>query len=166
MAHAVAAGQRGGGYVEGLSRRQGRHVYARGLRVRRRFVMTIGNTVNGVGLLGESNPRRRRLVTDHEDVHVWQSRWFGPLFPLLYGGWMVVGAVVGAALWVIRGRRVPLARAVETCAYFLNPFERWAYSRDDHWPHRDMAPGFGSPWRPAVPLSEATSFRRFRRPRT
>ena len=27
-----------------------------------------------------------------------------------------------------------LAKSVETCAYYLNPFEWWAYSREDRWP--------------------------------
>ena len=27
-----------------------------------------------------------------------------------------------------------LFKIVDSCAYYLNPFEWWAYSRDDHWP--------------------------------
>ena len=78
-----------------LSRRANRHVYARGFRLRRGFLITIGNAVHGAGERATSSPRRRRVVTDHEDVHVWQGRWFGPLYPLLYGGWMVAGGAVG-----------------------------------------------------------------------
>ena len=38
---------------------------------------------------------------------------------------------------------------VESCAYYLNPFEWWAYSRDDHWPPKGLLAGIG--WkRPAV----------------
>ena len=110
--------------------------------------MTIGNTVNGVGEQVHTSPRRQRLVTDHEDVHVWQGRWFGPLYPLLYGGWMVAGAVAGTVVWTLRRREAGLAQVVDTCAYYLNPFEWWAYSRDGHWPPTNKVVGLG--WRHAV----------------
>jgi len=146
VAHGVAALQSDPGYAAELSERRNRHVYARGLRIRRRFAITLGNVVNGAGDV--SRPRRARLVTDHEDVHVWQERWFGPLFPVLYGGWMVGGAVAASGTWIV-GRRHPFAPYVEACAYYLNPFEWWAYSRDAHWPPSGMLAGVG--WRrPAV----------------
>ena len=154
-AHAVALTQpERGGFVAALSRRANRHVYVRGLRLRRGFLMTIGNTVNGTGEQARTSSRRQRLVTDHEDVHVWQGRWFGPLYPVLYGGWMVAGGVAGAVVWVVRRRGEPFAQVVETCAYYLNPFEWWAYSRDGHWPPTNKLTGLG--WRtPCVrPLSE------------
>ena len=95
--------------------------------------------------LGNVDRRRRRdaatataaasaSITDHEDVHVWQARWFGPLYPVLYGAWWSSAAVAALAVWVVRRRREPFAKVVESCAYYLNPFEWWAYSRDDHWP--------------------------------
>jgi len=135
IAHAVASTQeRRGGYVVELSRRRNRHVYERGLRVRKGFLMTVGNVINGAGERVRTSDRRRRLVTDHEDVHVWQARWWGPLFPLLYLSWTVIGGAIGAALWVLRGRRGPIGKVVESCSYYANPFEWWAYSRDDLWP--------------------------------
>jgi hypothetical protein len=147
VAHGVAALQTDAGYAAELSERRNRHVYARGMRVRRRFAITLGNVVNGAGDV--SRPRRARLVTDHEDVHVWQERWFGPLFPVLYGGWMIGGAVAASGAWIAGRRRPPFAPFVEACAYYLNPFEWWAYSRDDHWPPSGMLAGVG--WRrPAV----------------
>jgi hypothetical protein len=155
VTHAVAAVQpRRGGYLDALSRRANRHVYARGFRLRRGFLITIGNTVHGAGEHAATSPRRRRVVTDHEDVHVWQGRWFGPLFPLLYGGWLVAGGAVGAGVWATRRRAEPFAQVVETCAYYLNPFEWWAYSRDGCWPPASKVGGIG--WRRPVvrPLSE------------
>jgi hypothetical protein len=152
--HAVAAVQRGhGGYLGDLSRRANRHVYARGFRIRRGFLVTVGNAVHGAGEQATWSPRRRRIVTDHEDVHVWQGRWFGPLYPMLYGGWMIGGAAVGAAVWALRRRDQPFGRVVETCAYYLNPFEWWAYSRDGAWPPAPKVAGLG--WRQPVarPLS-------------
>jgi hypothetical protein len=155
ISHAIAATQRDrGGYLSALSRRANRHVYAHGFRVRRGFVITIGNAVHNAGQQAAEVPRRRRVVTDHEDVHVWQSRWFGPFFPLLYGGWLVLGAGAGAVVWAVRGRAEPFARVVETCAYYLNPFEWWAYSRGGVWPPSAKVAGLG--WRQPIvrPLSE------------
>lgn len=158
-AHAVAAAQRGGsGYVRELSRRQDRHVYVRGLRFRNGFVMTMGNTINGTGESVRTSDRRWQLVTDHEDVHVWQARWWGPLFPVLYVGWSVVGGAVGAVVWLVRQRDQPFTKVVETCAYYLNPFEWWAYSRDGFWPPRQKVVGVG--WTaPAVRPFSATARR-------
>jgi hypothetical protein len=163
VTHVVAAAQRdGGGYLAALSRRANRHVYARGFRLRRGFLITIGNTVHGAGANALTSPRRRRVVTDHEDVHVWQGRWFGPLYPLLYGGWLVVGGAIGAFVWLVRRPRAPFTKVVETCAYYLNPFEWWAYSRDGYWPPTSKVAGLG--WRSPVvrPLS-ATRRRSARR---
>ena len=85
--------------------------------------------------------QRRRTVQDgagvvevHEHVHVWQARWFGPLYPLLYGAWTVLGAAVGVVAWVATGRRDHVWRVVEAWAYYRNPFEWWAYSREGRWP--------------------------------
>lgn len=131
------------GYDASLSRRQNRQVFRRGFVPRRGFAITIGSVIAGAG--DTSQPRRRRLVTDHEDVHVWQARWFGPVFPAAYGAWMIVGALAGIPLWLARGRRERLASVIESSAYYLNPFEWWAYSRDDHWPPSGKVDGLG--WR-------------------
>lgn len=144
-------------YDASLSGRANRIVYRRGFVPRTGFLITLGNVVNGAG--DTSTSRRRKLVTDHEDVHIWQARWFGPLYPLLYGSWMIGGAVAGAAVWIARQRNgsppAPLAKVIETCAYYLNPFEWWAYSRDDHWPPSGKVAGLG--WRTPVvgPLRSA-----------
>lgn len=139
------------GYDDTLSRRANRQVFRRGFVPRAGFAITIGSVISGAG--DTSRARRRRLVTDHEDVHVWQARWFGPLYPLLYGGWMLVAGAVGAVVWLTRRRADPFTKVVESYAYYLNPFEWWAYSRDDHWPPSGKVAGLG--WRrPAVrPLS-------------
>jgi len=135
-----------GGYVRALSRRMDRHVYAGGLRVRPRFVISLGNTVNNSGDVVRSSLRRQQLVREHEDVHVWQARWFGPLFPGFYVGWLLGGAAVGAVMWLARRRRdASLFAVVETCAYYCNPFEWWAYSRDGSWRPSGMVTGLG--WR-------------------
>lgn len=154
VSHAAAAILGSSGYSEALSRRHNRHVYARGFQPRRGFATTLGNVVNGAGDL--SRPRRAKLVTDHEDVHVWQARAFGPLYPTLYLGWLVGAGSVGCALWAIKHRDQPFGRVVESYAYYLNPFEYWAYSRDDHWPPQGLVATIG----PAKPM--VRSFASFR----
>ena len=149
VVHAVNAVV-GGEYVPALSRRRGYHVYVGGLRVRRGFTTAIGNAITsadgggGAAALDPSSERGRRrirLVERHEALHVWQSRSFGPLFPVLYGAWLVGGALVAVALWSARrGRR--LFPIVETVAYYDNPFEWWAYKRDSNWPPSGADPSF------------------------
>ena len=147
VANAVGMVQPNSGYSVALSERQNRHVYARGLQLRKGFATTFGNVVAGAGDL--SRPRRAKLVTDHENVHAWQARWFGPAYPALYAGWLAGGAVAGAAVWATVRRDERLSKDVESCAYYLNPFEWWAYSRDDHWPPSGIVDRLG--WKqPAV----------------
>ena len=159
VAHGAAAAQgRRSGYVRSLSARANRHVYAKGLRIRKGFAITVGNVVSGAGDV-EGSPRRQKLVTDHEDVHIWQARWLGPLYPVLYVGWTVAGGAVGAVVWLTRRRGERFTRVVETCSYYLNPLEWWAYSRDERWPPPAKVAGLG--WsRPAVRPFTQTSRRR------
>lgn len=141
FANGIAAAQRDPGYVPELSQRRNRHVYRRGFMPRRGFAITLGNVIGGAGDV--DRPRRRRLVTDHEDVHCWQARWLGPLFPLLYVGWTVLAGGAGAVAWLLRRRDQPFTKVVESSAYYLNPLEWWAYSRDDHWPPSGKVSGLG-----------------------
>ena len=152
FANGVAAVQRDAGYVAELSERQNRHVYRRGFMPRQGFAITLGNVIGGAGDI--DRPRRRRLITDHEDVHCWQARWLGPLFPVVYVGWTVLAGAAGMAIWLVRRRSEPFVKVVESSAYYLNPLEWWAYSRDDHWPPSGKVAGFG--WmRPCCrPLAE------------
>jgi hypothetical protein len=158
--HAIAVFRGRSGYAEHLSHRQNRHVYERGFQPRSRFLITVGNVVSGAG--DTATERRQRLVRHHEDEHVWQARWLGPFYPPLYAGWMAAGGAAGVGVWLARGRREPLSKVVETCAYYLNPFEWWAYSRDGNWPPGSMVAGLG--WRRpivrarvVVPVADARS---------
>ncbi len=141
FANTVSRLQRDSGYVPELSRRQNRHVHRRGFMPRKGFATTVGNVIGGAGDVDQS--RRRRLITDHEDVHCWQARWLGPLFPVLYGGWTVLAGAVGMLVWLLARRDQPFTKVVESSAYYLNPLEWWAYSRDDHWPPSGKVAGLG-----------------------
>ena len=157
LAQACALGTRSAGFDESLSRRQNRHVYRGGVCLQRGFALTLGNVISSAGDV--SRARRRKLITDHEAVHVWQARAFGPLYLVLYLVWSLGGAVLGWVVWLLRRRREPLGKVVESCAYYLNPFEWWAYSRDDLWPPPGLLPGLG--WRRAAarPLSAVRATR-------
>ncbi len=158
LAHLGAAMMRDAGPVPGLGFRQNRHVYRRGVALKSGFAFTIGNVISGAGNVDSA--RRRRLITDHEDVHVWQSRWFGPMYPVLYLAWSLSGVLAGTVIWLVRRRRHPLrlAKVIESCSYYTNPFEWWAYSRDDLWPPPGKLAGMG--WRRAAVRPLATSKRR------
>jgi hypothetical protein len=157
--HAIGATRRQPRYSAALSNRQNRHVYEHGFQPRKGFAITLGNVISGAGDLSRS--RRARLVTDHENVHVWQARGFGPLYPVLYAGWMTGGATIGTLLSVTKKRDEPFRQVVESCAYYLNPFEWWAYSRDDNWPPPGLLNKLG--WTQPV-VRSFTSLRRSARP--
>jgi hypothetical protein len=123
------------------------------MQTRRGFLLTVGNVVNGAG---SRNARTAAIVERHEDLHVWQSRWFGPLFPLTYGAWLVAGAIVGVVVWIGTGRRVGLGATVDAFAYYRNPFEWWAYSREGRWPPPRASADLV--WRrPMIPVSRGAA---------
>ena len=147
--------------ADDLARRQGRHVYAGGFRIRRGFVVCVGNVVSaatGPGGLDPATPagaRRRRLVEVHEDLHVWQQRWFGPLFVVAYAAWSAGGVVVGSLAWLRHGRAHRIRDWIETAAYYDNPFEYWAYRADGSWPPHATVPALAwGPRRPRAPSFE------------
>jgi hypothetical protein len=157
LTHVIGTVSASGQYEAPMSTRQNRHVYRGGARFKSRFALTFGNVISNAGNV--DLPRRRRLITDHEDVHIWQARLFGPIYPVVYLVWGVGGALVGVVTWLRRGRREPLASLVESYAYYANPFEWWAYSRDANWPPPALAKGVG--WKkPFVrPLAQVRAHR-------
>jgi hypothetical protein len=118
--------------------RRNRHVFGRGFALKRTFATTQGNVVSNARL-GRTAPitDRHDLIERHEGLHVWQQRWFGPLFPLTYIIVGALGAVVGLLFGVFsrerRRRGVRIGKLIETAAYYDNPFEIWAYRRDERW---------------------------------
>ncbi len=122
------------GYRADLSRRRDRHLFEKGVRLKRGFAFTLGNVISNASTGRETLAEgQRRLIDRHEDLHIWQNRIFGPLYPATYLVWFVIGVVVGVATWVVKRGEPKLTRLVETAAYYDNPFEYWAYQRDNHW---------------------------------
>lgn len=126
-------------YVEELSKRQGRLTYGGGWRFRKGYATSIGpvviNAFDGKKLspLDPTWPRRSLLVTRHEEQHVRQARRYGPFFPMLYSAWLGTG-FVRALWWKIKGDEAPIGQLILTSSYFLNPFEKTAYKKDQYWP--------------------------------
>lgn len=118
------------------SRRRNRHVYERGFKLKRGYLVTIGNVISnaaGSGATIEDRPERVKLIDEHEDLHVWQSRIFGVLMQATYALWAVGGILYGFLFWLLAGRK-DLASIILTTVYYDNPFEYWAYRRDRNWP--------------------------------
>jgi len=95
---------------------------------RRGFALAHGNVISNASTGRESLAEERRPFIDrHEGLHVWQSRIFGPIYQVVYVVWFA-----GAGPWSgpPPGRssaRSEDEEAVETAAYYDNPFEFWAY---------------------------------------
>jgi hypothetical protein len=150
VAHVVALVRRGG-YVPAMSHRRGYHVYRAGLALKPGYALTLGNVISGAGDV--ERVRRAKLITDHEAVHVWQARWFGPFYLVIYGLWSGLAALVGLVMWWRRGRTQPRGAVIEAYSYYMNPFEWWAYSRDGFWPPSGLPEGMG--WKGPVVRSFA-----------
>lgn len=136
-------------YRPELSTRQNRQVYAGGFRLKPEFALTSGQVIsNAAGRVGIDGPgapavKRRRFVSRHEELHVWQQRAFGPLYPLIYGTWSAGAAVTAIVVGLIR--KGDLNRTLMTLAYYNNPFEVWAYRSDGYWPPSGADPALA--WR-------------------
>lgn len=126
--HLVNSVTPGAVYDANLSRLVGWHVYHGGVGLPG-FATTLGNVSTHVG----TSPMAMDVLLNHEQVHVWQSRIFGPVFQGTYVGWMVGGSVVGTAYWVLHPNE-NLYSLIETAAYYDNPWEVWAYAYDHSWP--------------------------------
>jgi hypothetical protein len=131
FANVVGLAMPGSGYVSDLSERRNVHVYRRGFQTRKGFAITLGNVIGGAGAVERAS--RRQLIEDHEVVHVWQARWLGPVFPVVYVGWSLAAALYGVAAWATRHRDRPFGKVVESYSYYCNPIEWWAYSRAGAW---------------------------------
>lgn len=126
------------GYSDSYSYRKNRHVFARGLALRKSFATTLGNVVTNACLgRGDEVADHHELLELHEELHIWQQRWFGPIYQVGYAIWGIVGVAVGGVYGMLSRRRlqegVKIWRLVETAAYYDNPFEYWAYRKQGRW---------------------------------
>ncbi len=130
--------KRNSGYSPEFSARQNRHVFAAGFALKRGFANTQGPVISNAACgRGDALENHRSLIERHEGLHVWQQRWFGPIHPLVYVVWGILGGIVGLVYGLTSRRRrvhkVRIGKLVETAAYYDNPFEYWAYRNDRRW---------------------------------
>lgn len=101
-----------------LDRRTGAHRYAGGFTLGSRFAFTQGAVMSNL-----DDPPGSPLFI-HEKVHILQHRLFGPIYPITYVSWSIVGFVLALiASTVLPGFK----DRIEGWAYFSNPWEVWAY---------------------------------------
>ncbi|MBI2700453.1 hypothetical protein A9W98_22750 [Mycobacterium gordonae] len=115
-------------YDPALSALAGSHVYRGGIGLSG-YATTFGNVTTHLGY----SPKAVDLMLNHEELHVWQNRIFGPLFSASYYAWTVGGTAVGTGYWLLHPE-LDLSRLILTAAYYDNPWETWAYRNDHAWP--------------------------------
>jgi RHS repeat-associated protein len=118
-------------YNYSLSARQNRHVYEGGMYVKNGFAFAMGNVISNAAQNGAGV--NLSFLANHEELHIWQSRIFGPLFQTTYVVWAVGGFIVANIVWLTDTSQ-DWGSLVETAAYYDNPFEYWAYKNDNNWP--------------------------------
>jgi hypothetical protein len=123
------------GYDPVLSKEVGSIVYRGGLSLQPGFATTMGNVTTNLGY----GPGADDLMRNHEGLHVWQNRIFGPLYWGSYGAWGVGGAIVGTGYWLLHPN-LDWYSLVQTTAYYDNPWEVWAYANDHLWPPPWVSP--------------------------
>ncbi|MGL5857035.1 MAG: toxin TcdB middle/N-terminal domain-containing protein [Angustibacter sp.] len=118
----------GAKYQEGLSRRQNRHVYDGGFGFGT-FAFTQGNVVSNLD-------GRHGDLLDHEGLHTFQSRLFGPIFQATYVAWLAVGAVLAVVIFgpIAAANGESYGGAIMDVAYRDNPWEAWAYCSENPTP--------------------------------
>ena len=116
------------GYDPVLSKEVGSIVFRGGVGLTG-YSSTWGNVTTSLGY----GPGADDRMINHEELHVWQNRIFGPLYLASYGAWLAGGSVVGTAYWVFHPNDNWFG-LVETAAYYDIPWEVWAYSNDNDWP--------------------------------
>ena len=116
-----------------LSRRENRHVYERGVYLQKRFALAQGNVISNASAGG--GVIDLDFLEEHETLHSWQSRAFGPLLEATYILWGIGGFVVASIYWLFNHRQ-NWRELVKEAAYFDNPFEYWAFNNNGNWPPR------------------------------
>ncbi|MHC1729122.1 MAG: toxin TcdB middle/N-terminal domain-containing protein [Syntrophobacteraceae bacterium] len=130
MVHVINLFYSDSNYRHDLSHRRNRHVYEGGFALKSSFAFTQGNVISNAGQGGKGI--NDTFITQHEELHVWQGRIFGPFFQATYVAWGVAGLIVGSIYWCFNSDQ-SWGSLVETSAYYDNPFEYWAYNNNSNW---------------------------------
>lgn len=130
-------------YRTDFSRRRNRQLYDGGIAPEDKYAFTMGNVISNADTTGrQAQEDKTDLIELHADLHIWQNRWFGPIYQAMYVFWAVGGALIALLVWVFRRyrphrrafrRHRGFRRLIQTAAYYDNPFEYWAYKNQGHW---------------------------------
>jgi hypothetical protein len=105
----------------------------------------MGNVISNAGLGdGAGGQRNLEFLAEHEELHIWQSRLFGPLYQGTYVAWATGGFFVACVAWWFVDDATTLedfGSLVETASYYNNPFEYWAYKNHGNWDTNGAHPG-------------------------
>jgi len=116
-------------YQKGYSQRHNRLIYEGGFG--------LGSISQTFGLLARITPRHLvpaimgdsenifRAAVQHETLHIWQNRLFGPVLYGSYLLWVPIGAALGCLLGIFV--KQPLLLSILDMAYYNNPWESWAW---------------------------------------
>ena len=96
--------------------------YPSGIRPKGNFTMTVGPVMSNCHELPGAP------LYQHERVHVFQNRVFGPTYMPTYLAWLLAfgafGGIVG--LW-----SKSMSKRAEAIGYYSNPWEVWAYAKHE-----------------------------------
>lgn len=96
--------------------------YPNGIRPKGNFTMTVGPVMSNCQELPGAP------LYQHERVHVFQNRVFGPTYMPTYLAWLLAfgafGGIVG--LW-----SKSMSKRAEAIGYYSNPWEVWAYAKHE-----------------------------------
>ena len=104
---------------ESFDRRQNNHRYESGFALNGDFAFTQGSVMSNLSVDSSQN------LWQHENLHVWQNRIFGPLFTLTYVGWMVLMFIPSLVVALVT--RSNVGKVIMALCYYNNPWEVWAY---------------------------------------
>jgi len=116
-------------YQRAYSHRQNRWIYEGGFG--------LGPLSQTFGSLARITPRQLipaemgdleaifRAAVQHETLHIWQNRLFGPVLYVSYLLWIPLGIVMGGLLGCFV--KQPLLLSIFDMAYYNNPWEAWAW---------------------------------------
>ena len=96
--------------------------YPHGIRPQGNFTMTVGSVMSNC-----QEPPGEPLY-QHERVHVFQNRVFGPTYMPTYLTWLLAFGAFGGIVGMFSKT---MSKRAEAIGYYSNPWEVWAYAKHE-----------------------------------